>query len=105
MGVAPCYRKFPLGVRLRNDRMTSSVMITDADIREWLPGDSLCDGSVTIPTDMPAGAYELQLGLLRPGTAEPAIKLANAGRQTDGRLVFSRDNSCPLKESRRCIAI
>ena len=82
-GVAPCYRKFPLALRLRGEKR-SEVLPTDADIRGWLPGDVVYDDAVFVPTDMPAGDYELQIGLLDPRTRKPAIRLAIEGIDPEG---------------------
>ncbi len=82
-GVAPCYRQFPLALRLKGSA-TSAVMPTAADIRTWLPGDNLYDGAVFVPADLASGDYELQLALLDPVSREPKVKLAIAGVAPDG---------------------
>ncbi|MBI5384275.1 MAG: DUF4832 domain-containing protein [Verrucomicrobia bacterium] len=82
-GVAPCYRKFPLALRLKSSQR-AEVLPTDADITVWLPGDSLFDSAVTVPPNLPAGDYELELGLLDPRSKAPAIKLAIEGRTEEG---------------------
>ncbi len=82
-GVAPCYRRFPLALRLHSKEQTS-VMRTDADIRNWLPGDNLFDSSVTIPQGTPPGQYELELAILDSGSDQPKVKLAIEGRRADG---------------------
>ncbi len=82
-GVAPCYHPFRLALRLKSpDR--SIILPTGADIRTWLPGDSLYDGAVTIPADAPPGQYELQLGILDVKTDRPRVKLAIAGVDAEG---------------------
>ena len=82
-GVAPCYKKFLLAVRLKNDK-ESRIMITDADITAWLPGDNIHDDSLFIPADLPEGDYELQVGITDRQTHLPVINLAIAGRTPDG---------------------
>jgi hypothetical protein len=82
-GVAPCYRRFPLALRLKGAAATE-VLVTDADIRTWLPGDNLYDGAVFIPAGLAAGEYELAVGLVDPQSREPKIKLAIAGVAPDG---------------------
>ena len=79
-GVAPCYRKFPLALRLKNAQR-AEVLLTGADITAWLPGDSLCDRTVPVAADLSAGDYELALAMLDPHTKLPKVKLAIAGRQ------------------------
>ena len=82
-GVAPCYKPFPVALRLKGAKRTE-ILLTDADIRTWLPGDVMYDNSVFIPAAMPAGEYDLGLALLDPQTREPKVKLASAGRGADG---------------------
>jgi hypothetical protein len=60
------------------------VLVTGADIRKWLPGDNLYDDRVFIPWDMPAGEYDLQIGMIDPLTSEPAIHLAIEGKDIQG---------------------
>lgn len=38
-GVAPCYRRYPLALRLFNEKHTQ-VLTTAADITTWLPGEN-----------------------------------------------------------------
>jgi hypothetical protein len=96
-GVAPCYKKFPLALRLRgpqtrkrafggplkNDEKTE-ILVTKADIRTWLPGDNLYDDTVLVPSNMPLGEYDLQIGILDPLSNKPKVKLAISGKQPDG---------------------
>ncbi len=82
-GVAPCYRKFPLALRLKSDQHTE-VLPTDADITAWLPGDNLFDSAVTVPANVPQGTYELALAMLDPHSKQPKVRLAIAGRGDDG---------------------
>ena len=82
-GVAPCYKKFPLALRLRNAQR-AAVLLTDADITAWLPGDNMFDSTVTVPSDAPPGEYELALALLDPLTQLPKVRLAIDGRAEDG---------------------
>jgi hypothetical protein len=82
-GVAPCYRKFPLAFRLKSATRTE-ILPMEADITTWLPGDNLCDGSVTVPARLDAGDYELELGLLDPLTKVPKVRLAIEGRTEEG---------------------
>ena len=90
-GVAPCYRKFPLALRLKNDR-ESQILTTDADIRNWLPGDNLYDNSVLIPANLPQGEYVLQIGILDLYSNNPKVKLAISGRQPDGWYQLGKIN-------------
>jgi hypothetical protein len=82
-GDAPCYREFPLALRLSNQQ-TSTVMLTGADIRTWMPGDNLYNNSVFIPANLPDGEYQLSIAIVDPATHQPAIKLAIQGMDSDG---------------------
>ncbi len=82
-GVAPCYRKFPPALRLKSGER-SAVLVTDADIRTWLPGDIVYDDAVFVPPDLEPGDYELALALVDPRTGAPKVQLAIAGRGSDG---------------------
>jgi hypothetical protein len=82
-GVAPCYHPFRLALRLSSaDR--SIVLPTDADIRTWLPGDSLFDGAVALPAATPPGPYDLAIGILDQRSDQPRVKLAIAGVDAEG---------------------
>jgi hypothetical protein len=82
-GVAPCYRQFPLALRIRS-QSRKEVLFTQADIRSWLPGDSIYDDAVFLPAGLPVGEYDLEFALLDPQSSQPRIKLAIAGCQPDG---------------------
>ena len=82
-GVAPCYRHFPLALRLKS-ASRQATMRTDADITRWLPGDSLLDGEVRVPGDLPAGDYDLELAIMDEAMEKPVVKLAIAGITPDG---------------------
>jgi len=82
-GVAPCYRRFPLALRLHGEKH-SEVLVTNADIRNWLPGDAVYDDAVFLPASMPSGTYDLQVGLLDPQTRQPKVKLAIEGLDPEG---------------------
>ncbi len=82
-GDAPCYRKFPFALRLKN-AAGSAVMATGADIRTWMPGDNLYDGAVFIPANLPDGQYELDVAIVDPDTHKPKVKLAIEGMEPDG---------------------
>ena len=82
-GVAPCYKPFPLALRLKNDRQ-SVILTTDADIRTWLPGDNLYDNTVSVPPDLPEGEYDLEIAILDRASNQPKVKLAISGMSLDG---------------------
>lgn len=82
-GVAPCYKRFPLALRLKAGSQTE-LLFTGADITAWLPGDNLFDGAVNVPRNLPPGPYELALALVDLQSRQPRIKLAIAGRDDEG---------------------
>lgn len=82
-GVAPCYRQFPLALRLSGAK-GSAVLPTRADIRQWLPGDAIYDDTVKLPATLTPGTYDLSIGILDPTTNQPKVKLAIAGVTPDG---------------------
>jgi hypothetical protein len=83
-GVAPIYNKnFLLAMRLTNEK-GSQVFITDADINSWFPGDNLYYDAIYVPWDMPAGSYQLQIGIVDRQSHEPRVNLAIEGRDTEG---------------------
>ncbi len=82
-GVAPVYREYWLSIQLRSAGK-SAVIRLPVDVRKWLPGDAVFDGSVYVPDELKAGTYRLRIALLDPRTAQPAIRLAIQGRDPDG---------------------
>jgi len=82
-GVAPAYNNYLLAVQLRSAK-DSVVINVPVDIRKWLPGDALFDGTVYIPDTLPMGTYELRVAMLDPRSGKPAIRFAIAGRDPDG---------------------
>ena len=82
-GVAPCYRPFRLALRVRQNQ-EHEVLVTDADLCAWLPGDNLYDSAVVIPERLADGEYDLDIGVLHDQTDRPAVKLAIVGRRPDG---------------------
>ena len=82
-GVAPCYKKFLLAIRLKNDHGTK-IFLTDANINDWLPGDNIFDDAIFLPADLPTGDYDIQIGIIDPQSHKPKVKLAIEGRDADG---------------------
>ena len=54
-----------------------------AEIRKWLPGDSLVEENVLVP-DLKAGEYRLRVALLDPSTLKPVVRLGIEGETKDG---------------------
>ena len=83
LGVAPSYRNFPVALRLKG-AAREAVLTTESDIRRWLPGDSLLEGKLQVPRDLPEGDYAVSIALIDPASKEPRIQLASEGRGADG---------------------
>ena len=82
-GVAPVYFEYTLAMELRGPG-GSAVMRVPVDLRKWLPGDSVYDGSLYVDDRLKPGAYRVRAAILDARTELPAIKLAIEGRQPDG---------------------
>lgn len=85
-GVAPLYKKYHLAFQLilKTDPGKKITIVTDADLKELMPGITTQTSSLKIPEGTEAGEYELELGVLDPSTKKPAISLAIAGKTMDG---------------------
>jgi len=83
LGVAPCYKDFVMAVRLKNGDK-KAVFITDANVRDWMPGDIVYDNSVYIPWDFPLGICDVQIAIVDKLKHEPRINLAIEGKLSDG---------------------
>jgi hypothetical protein len=89
IGVAPAYLPRTLTYRLRG-KSKSFTFDSDQDIRTWLPGSWQVSDTITLPADLPAGTYQVEIGILdrrgaRPTTkALPPLFLGIAGRGSDG---------------------
>ena len=90
-GVAPCHRPFPLALRVQNSTR-AEILATRAEIRSWLPGDSLYNDAVFLPANLDPGEYDLSLALLDPYAHKPKVKLANVGTQADGWFPLGKIN-------------
>jgi hypothetical protein len=83
LGVAPPYTNYPLAVQLRSSN-GSTVINVPVDVRKWLPGDAVFDGSLYVPENLKEGTYDFQVALLDALSGKPAVRLAIAGRDPDG---------------------
>ena len=82
-GVAPVYREYQLALELRSADHAVRIPLP-ADVRKWLPGDSVYEGTVYDDAALPPGEYRVRVALLDPRTGQPALRLASEGRQSDG---------------------
>ncbi|MFQ6099602.1 MAG: DUF4832 domain-containing protein [Armatimonadota bacterium] len=86
VGVAPCYRRYPLAVQLYSPRQERVLWqaTTGADLTKWLPGRHEFRCRLALPTDVRRGRYDFRLAFLDPATNAPRIRLAITGLQVDG---------------------
>lgn len=82
-GIAPIYREISLAVKLRSPK-TATVIRVPVDVRKWLPGDAVFDGTLYVPETLPEDVYDLRVAMLDPRTGHPVIRFAIEGRQDDG---------------------
>jgi len=82
-GVAPVYGDYDLVIQLRSEKNSTMIAIP-VDVRKWLPGDAVYDGTVFIPAELEPGPYDVRIAMLDPRTKKPAIRFANEGRLEDG---------------------
>ncbi|MEO6828789.1 MAG: DUF4832 domain-containing protein [Acidobacteriaceae bacterium] len=82
-GVAPIYRKYWLAVKLQSPDGNTIIKVP-VDIRKWLPGDAVFDGSLFVPYSLPPGNYKFRIAMLDPRTGQPVIRFGIQGRQADG---------------------
>ena len=83
LGVAPIYYKYPLAFRLKGEK-NNYILKSDVDITKWLPGDIVFTEDFALPNDIVSGNYMLQAAITGRSDDNPAIKLANTGRNPDG---------------------
>jgi len=89
LGVAPIYHRYPLAFRLKaldgiNGERSNYILKTEIDITKWLPGDIVFSEDLTVPINAANGNYMLQTAITGRFDDNPAIKLANGGRDSDG---------------------
>jgi Domain of unknown function (DUF4832)/Beta-galactosidase len=90
-GVAPCYKDFTLAIRLKTSN-NESVFVTDANVKEWLPGDIVYDNSFFIPADFPLGICDVQIAIVDKMKHEPRVSLAIEGKGSDGWYQLGKIN-------------
>jgi hypothetical protein len=110
VGSAPCYRPYRIAYKLSNERGTATILPGTAAVNKWMPGSiqvftadflrevpDLPPGQimdvaerVTLPRDLPAGVYDLSLGIVGENSTEPVVRLAIRGRAADGWYPLSK---------------
>ncbi len=78
VGVAPIYIALPLYVRLKKDGCEKTLM-TDVDIRKWLPGEHREYIEIPLTDGMASGEYQIQIGI--GGNDTPSLCFATDAKQ------------------------
>ena len=85
-GAAPCYNAWPVVVRLRN-ATGSQEWTLDEDIRDWLPDEDRIL-KAELPVRLPAGEYELSVGIDTGVPELGRLNLAIDGRDESGMYLL-----------------
>ena len=83
IGVAPPYRDYYLAVRLKQGSITEKI-ISDTSVKFWLPGTHNIELSVSVPSSLSSGSYDLAIGIVSPYTDEPILLMPIQGRESSG---------------------
>lgn len=86
VGVAPIYHQLPLYIRLKNENYEKTFK-TDVDIRKWVEGKYVEKIEVVVQKDIPAGEYELQIGI--GGNGEESVVFATTAKQDEEYAVLT----------------
>jgi hypothetical protein len=62
----------------------SAVINLPVDVRKWLPGDAVFDGSLFVPDPLPEGTYDFRVAMLDPRSGKPVVRFGIAARDPDG---------------------
>ncbi|MGO4348804.1 DUF4832 domain-containing protein [Paenibacillus sp. MCAF9] len=95
VGVAPIYNRYPLVLKLTSNKQTYTLYSRE-DIREWLPDEDIVwEESFSIPSDVPAGEYRLEIGIetgvQEIGNVKLAIEGNKEGYYEMGKLLIKGD--------------
>lgn len=82
-GVAPIYKDYKFAIRLKNNK-NITMLVTSADIRDWMPGDVIFEEKLYIPLNTPKGEYQIEIAVVDPVSQTPRVKLAIEGINNDG---------------------
>ena len=87
-GTAPPYHEYVLSLQFRakagGANSSEAKIVVPVDVRKWLPGDAIYEGSVYLDAKLPPGRYQVRVGMLDPRTGLPVIRFAMEGRAGDG---------------------
>ncbi len=86
-GVAPIYRSHSVCVKLSGQERSYEFPV-DVNIRDWFPGKTENEFMITLPADMAAGDYKIELRI--GGGEEPTIYLGTDAVYEDGYYLIGR---------------
>jgi len=66
--------------------------VTNAPVKEWLPGDNVYDNAIYVPADFPAGSCDVQVAIVDKLKHQPRVNLAIEGRLSDGWYQMGKIN-------------
>jgi hypothetical protein len=101
-GVAPMYHPRPVAYRLRSDEdRVVAQWISEAQPMKWLPGSQhVVKETKTIPKEVPAGHYHLDVAILNEDGRSAAVSLAIEGKREDHwypvSIVIIRDEDAEM---------
>ena len=104
VGSAPCYQPYRVAYRLTGPDGSHHVVVGPTTVRNWLPGsielftadfpENVPDlplgethdvhDSITLPADLAPGDYTLAIGVVGEKSETPIVRLAIAGRDSNG---------------------
>ena len=89
VGVAPCYDSYALRwslVSAQGQTVAEQLTYPRRPTTLWWPGEEVTlRDVVTLPADLPPGAYHLKVAMVKPEEPGLRIQLGIAGRDSDGR--------------------
>jgi hypothetical protein len=85
-GVAPIYMQYPLAFNISSisDSTKRWIIVTNEDIKHWMPGVTDINSELKMPDNIPSGKYEISVGLISQVTNKPVISLAIEGKGSEG---------------------
>ena len=90
VGVGKLYRPYKVSVALRNaaNEIVASTS-SDADPRDWLPGKYIAKASLTLPANLKAGEYAVEVGLFDVAGQRQPLHIAIDAPEKDGWYLIS----------------
>jgi len=87
-GTSPAYHEYPVALEFRSKtggaEAANARVTVPMDVRKWLPGNAIYEGSVYVDAKLHPGRYQVRVALLDPDTGKPVIRLAMEGLNADG---------------------